>query len=136
MCFVFTDIIHLVSQCLHNASITGSTKLTLKCFCESFTAIVSDPACIGDLPPSNKPVDGCGVLIDLSGEKRWQPFATWILKLLNKCITEGTLYVEGLVNMSFVSAACSLLCYVDADLHMVGNCYFKFLNIFQLGDKI
>lgn len=114
----------LVSLCLHNA-----TKLALRCFCESFTGIVNDPACIGDIPSSIKPVDGCGLLIDLSGKRRWQPFATWILKLLCKCLTEGTLYVEGLVNTSFVSAACSLLCYGDADLHMVGKCYCKFSKI-------
>ncbi|KAA8546139.1 hypothetical protein F0562_020967 [Nyssa sinensis] len=51
-------------------------------------------------------------------KQRWQPFATRIIKLICKCLTEGTLYVEGLVNVSFVSAACSLLCYGDADLHM------------------
>ncbi|XP_022748509.1 serine/threonine-protein kinase ATR-like isoform X3 [Durio zibethinus] len=49
---------------------------------------------------------------------RWQLFATWIIKLVSKCLTEGTLYVEGLINTSFVCAACSLLCYGDADLHM------------------
>ncbi|KAE8671371.1 Serine/threonine-protein kinase ATR [Hibiscus syriacus] len=31
---------------------------------------------------------------------------------------EGTLYVEGLMNTSFVFAACTLLCYGDADLQM------------------
>ncbi|XP_054777127.1 serine/threonine-protein kinase ATR [Prosopis cineraria] len=123
---VIEDIIHLVSLCLHDASNVQSTKLRLNCFCESFKGIVSDPAIIGDLPSSNKPVDGCGLLIDLSDKRRWQLFATWILKLLSKCLTEGTLYVEGLVNTSFVFAACSLLCYGDAALHMA---CFDFVGI-------
>uniref|UniRef100_A0A2N9HIL2 Serine/threonine-protein kinase ATR n=1 Tax=Fagus sylvatica TaxID=28930 RepID=A0A2N9HIL2_FAGSY len=33
----------------------------------------------------------------------------------------------GLIDVSFVSAACSLLCYGDADLHMVGSDSYKFL---------
>lgn len=117
---VFTDITHLL--CLHDAGGTQSTKISLKCFCESYAAIASDPAIIVDLPPSNKPVDGCGILIDLSDKRRCQLFATWILKVINRCLTEGTLYVEGLVNSSFVHAACSLLCHGDAALHMVGHC--------------
>lgn len=100
---------------------TVSSKVSLKCFCESFNGISSDPAHLSDLPPSSKTSDGPGVLINLTGRKRWQPFATWVIKLICKCLTEGTLYVEGLVNVSFVSAACSLLCYGDSDLHMVGS---------------
>lgn len=95
-------------------SFNGSPSVMIKCFSESFSGVE-------DLPTTNKPVDGCGLLIDLTGKTRWQPFATWILKLLGKCLTEGTLYVEGLIHASFVSAACSLLCYGDSDLHMVGD---------------
>jgi serine/threonine-protein kinase ATR len=84
----------------------------IKCYSECFSGIE-------DLPPTNKPMDGCGLLINLSGKSRLQPFATWILKLISKCLTEGTLYVEGLIHASFVSSACSLLCYGDSDLHMV-----------------
>ncbi|KAG7975717.1 hypothetical protein I3843_06G113400 [Carya illinoinensis] len=80
--------------------------------------ILSDPAHLGDLPESNKASDGAGIMINLTGKRRWRPFATWIIKLLSKCLTEGTLYVEGLIHASFVSAACSLLCYGDADLQM------------------
>ncbi|XP_077247845.1 serine/threonine-protein kinase ATR-like [Tasmannia lanceolata] len=65
-----------------------------------------------------RPTDGPGVLIDLTDKPRWQPFATWTIKLLSKCLTEGTLYVEGLINASFVTAACTLLCYGDSALHM------------------
>ncbi|KAI4350245.1 hypothetical protein L6164_004717 [Bauhinia variegata] len=123
---VIEDILHVASHCHENASIMGSTRVTLKCFCESFTEIFSDPDHIGDLPASNKPIDGSGILIDLSGKRRWEPFATWILKLLSKFLTEGTLYVEGLISVSFVSAACSLLCYGSADLHMA---CFDFVRI-------
>lgn len=91
----------------------------VKCFSKTFSGVE-------DLPPANKSVDGCGLLIDLTGKSRLQPFATWILKLLSKCLTEGTLCVEGLIHASFVSSACSLLCYGDSDLHMVGDGWWKF----------
>jgi len=109
--FVFctADIVYVASL-----DVNGSSRVTLKCFCESFSGVE-------DLPSANKPADGCGLLVDLTGRSRWQPFATWILKLISKCLTEGTLYVEGLIHASFISAACSLLCYGDADLHMVRN---------------
>lgn len=114
----------MASVCADVSNITESTKLTLKCFCESFNAILDDPDHLGDLPASNKPNDGIGILINLTGKIRWQPFAKWMIKLLGKCLTEGTLYVEGLINVSFVTAACSLLCYGDADVHMVSsNCF-------------
>lgn len=112
---------YVASLCADNARGTVSTGLTLRCFCKSFDGIFSDPAHLGDLPASNKPVDGTGILINLTGKLRWQPFATWMIKLLGKCLTEGTLYVEGLIDVPFIMAACSLLCYGDADMHMVGN---------------
>ncbi|CAL9022861.1 unnamed protein product [Prunus brigantina] len=115
---VVEDLLYVASVCADVSNITESTKLTLKCFCESFNAILDDPDHLGDLPATNKPNDGIGILINLTGKIRWQPFATWMIKLLGKCLTEGTLYVEGLINVSFVTAACSLLCYGDADVHM------------------
>lgn len=107
--FMLLDVLHVASL-----TVNGPSKVTIKCFSESFSGVE-------DLPPTNKPVDGCGLLIDLSSKSRWQPFATWILKLISKCLTEGTLYVEGLIHASFVSSACSLLCFGDSDLHMVGD---------------
>jgi hypothetical protein len=59
--------------------------------------IFSDPDHLGDLPESNKPTDGIGIIINLTGKRRWRPFATWIIKLLSRCLTEETLYVEGLI---------------------------------------
>ncbi|CAK8574214.1 unnamed protein product [Lathyrus sativus] len=117
----FVDSMFLIQDVLHLASLTvnGPSKVTLKCFSESFSGVE-------DLPLTNKPVDGCGLLLDLSTKSRWQPFATWILKLLSKCLTEGTLYVEGLIHASFVSSACSLLCFGDSDLHMA---CFDFVHV-------
>ncbi|KAK4847635.1 hypothetical protein QYF36_004185 [Acer negundo] len=112
------DIFYIASLNIDSSSTMESDGLTLKCFHESFRGDSSDLTCLCDLPVNNKPVDGPGILINLLGTRRWQPFATWIIKLLSKCLTDGTLYVEGLINLSFVSAACSLLCYGDADLHM------------------
>ncbi|KAJ8766984.1 hypothetical protein K2173_012493 [Erythroxylum novogranatense] len=112
------DLLHVAGLSAGNSSILDHAQLNLKCFSSSFAGITNDPSCLTELPESNKPVNDVGILVNISGRKRWQPFATWIVKLLNKCLTEGTLYVEGLVNVSNVSAACSLLCYGDADLQM------------------
>ncbi|XP_059653895.1 serine/threonine-protein kinase ATR [Cornus florida] len=114
------DLLYVGSVC-DKTKITESSKVYLKCFCKSFTGICDEPAqgaLLSDLPACSKPANGYGVLINLTGKQRWQPFATWVIKLICKCITEGTLYVEGLINASFVSAACTLLCHGDADLHM------------------
>lgn len=121
--YILPDILHIASLSLENSKITEATRLHLKCFHRSFSGNLSDSTCLCDLPTSNKPIDGPGILINLLGRDRWLPFATWIIKFLSKCLTEGTLYVEGLMNTSFVSAACSLLCYGDADLQMVGFMY-------------
>ncbi|KAK8263394.1 hypothetical protein V6Z11_D12G038900 [Gossypium hirsutum] len=122
MCTI-EDILHIASLSSENSRITEAARLHLKCFHRSFSGNLSDSTCLCDLPTSNKPIDGPGILINLLGRDRWLPFATWIIKFLSKCLTEGTLYVEGLMNTSFVSAACSLLCYGDADLQMVGFMY-------------
>lgn len=114
--------IFYIALCVaEDSKITESTRLRLKCFENSFSGILGNSTPLCDLPSTNKPVDGPGIMVNLLGRKSWQSFATWTLKLINKCLTEGTLYVEGLVSTPFVSAACSLLCYGDADLHMVGS---------------
>ncbi|WJX88949.1 non-specific serine/threonine protein kinase [Trifolium repens] len=112
--FLIEDVLHAASL-----SVSESSRVMIKCYSDCFSRIE-------DLPPTNKPMDGCGLLINLSGKSRLQPFATWILKLISKCLTEGTLYVEGLIHASFVSSACSLLCYGDSDLHMA---CFDFVHI-------
>ncbi|KAK6916768.1 UME domain [Dillenia turbinata] len=129
----FIDGMMLVEDLLYVATVYADTsisslsaRVTLKCFSESFKEISSDPALLSDLPLCSKPQDGFGILIDLKDMQRWQTFATWIIKLLSKCLTDGTLYVEGLVNASFVSAACSLICYGVADLQIA---CFEFARI-------
>ncbi|OVA08868.1 Phosphatidylinositol 3-/4-kinase [Macleaya cordata] len=112
------DLLYVASIFANSSTITASPRVSLKCFHESFTGISSSSALLSDLPACCRPTDGLGILIDLTDKPRWQPFATWILKIISKCLTEGTLYVEGLINASFVSAACTLLCYGDAALHM------------------
>lgn len=72
-----------------------SSKVSLKCFCDSFNGISNDPAHLSDLPPSCKTIDGLGVLINLTGRQRWQPFATWIIKLVTsqqRGVSENTVY--------------------------------------------
>ncbi|XP_077245209.1 serine/threonine-protein kinase ATR-like isoform X2 [Tasmannia lanceolata] len=127
-CYPLPDMSHVVGKNrkellamakVHDKSnVAGFTKVSLKCFHGSFALISSALALLSDLPACCRPTDGPGVLIDLTDKPRWQPFATWTIKLLSKCLTEGTLYVEGLINASFVTAACTLLCYGDSALHM------------------
>ncbi|GLT42972.1 hypothetical protein SLA2020_169490 [Shorea laevis] len=112
------DVLYIASSSAESSRITESTVLTLKCFQKSFSGILDDSARLCDLPASNRPANGSGMLVNLSGKNRWQSFSTWVIKLLTKCLTEGTLYIEGLISTSFVFAACSFLCYGDADLHM------------------
>jgi serine/threonine-protein kinase ATR len=118
---VYTDILYVASFSVENRNVPESGRIMLKCFCKSFSGIFDDPACISGLPASSKPDDGAGVLINVTGTERWMTFATWMVKLLSKCVTEGTLYVEGLISLANVSAACSLLCFGNADLHMVSK---------------
>ncbi|KAF6176279.1 hypothetical protein GIB67_023570 [Kingdonia uniflora] len=114
---VVEEILYIASVCADESSVAAS-KEPLKCFYETFSGISDGPALFGGLPACCKPVEGPGVLINLTDKTRWRPFATWTIKILSKCLTEGTLYVEGLINASFISAACTLLCYGDSALHM------------------
>ncbi|CAN1771051.1 Serine/threonine-protein kinase ATR [Linum perenne] len=124
-CQFFLDTVSAVQDlsyvaCLANEGpgISTDACLKLKCFTESFSRISTRPGSLSDLPPTIKPIDGFGILVNIMGKSRWQPFAAWMIRILSKCLTEGTLYVEGLPSLSNVSATCSLLCYGDADLHM------------------
>ncbi|KAI4367378.1 hypothetical protein MLD38_023121 [Melastoma candidum] len=121
----FVDMMVCIEDILHVASILAKFPMqldysqpTLKCFRDSFTGIFDDPACLCALPTNNKLDDGSGLLLNLAGNKRWQFFACWMIKLLSKCLTDGTISVEGLVSSSFVSTMFHLLCYGDAELQM------------------
>ncbi|CAH2061656.1 unnamed protein product [Thlaspi arvense] len=94
------------------------SHIPFRCFCMSFSGVWGDSCHLCDLPDTNKPKDGDGLVLNLMGAKRWQPFATCVIKLICKCLTEGTLYVEGLIHTSFVKAACSLVCCGGADVQM------------------
>lgn len=102
------------------ASHSKPSKVSLKCFYDSLGGI-SSTALFSDIPACSKPTTGYGILINLTGRSRWQPFATWTIKLLSKIMTEGTLYVEGLISTSCIVAACTLLCHGNAELQMVGS---------------
>ncbi|RLN13077.1 serine/threonine-protein kinase ATR [Panicum miliaceum] len=113
------DLLYVAS--MHDESPSGVPpgRCLVKCLCGSFSNILDSPGPYSELPASCQPKNGPGVLVDLTGDARWRPFATSLIKLVNKCLADGTLYVDGLVNMSFVSAACSILCYGDGSLHKV-----------------
>ncbi|KAJ4806265.1 Serine/threonine-protein kinase ATR [Rhynchospora pubera] len=93
-------------------------SIMIKCLSGSFSLIENSPMIFNELPGSCCSRSGPGVLVDLTGDVRWRPFAASLIKFVSKCLAEGTLYVGGLLSISFVSAACSLICYGDANLHM------------------
>ena len=119
------DLSHVACLADEGPGISTDACLNLKCFSQSFSRISTRPEHLSDLPPTIKPIDGLGILVNIMGESRWQPFTVWMIRLLNKCLTEGTLYVEGLLSLPNVLAACSLLVYENADLHMVGGIFLQ-----------
>lgn len=111
------------------------SHIPFRCFCMSFSGIWGDSCHLCDLPDTNKARDGDGLVLNLSGANRWQHFATCILKLICKCLTEGTLYVQGLIHTSFVKAACSLVCFGGVDVQMVS--YYLYISLwFGLSDRL
>ncbi|KAI3924096.1 hypothetical protein MKW92_025362 [Papaver armeniacum] len=97
------DLLYVASIFADSSTMTVSPVVSLQCLHKSFVGISG--TCF-------RPTYGLGILIDLTDNQRWQPFATWTLKIISKCLTEGTLNVEGL------TMACTLLCYGDAASHM------------------
>ncbi|KAK4772042.1 hypothetical protein SAY86_013817 [Trapa natans] len=123
---VVEDIPYVASIFGDESTLSGSTVLSLKCFKESFTGVSGEFACLCDLPTNTKPDDGFGILMNLTGNSGWKTFVTWIMKLLTKCLVDGMIYVEGLLSLSFIYSACSLLCYGDPELHMA---IFEFARV-------
>lgn len=114
-----TDVLYVASIHANKLSAAHAGSIKVKCLSGTFALIANSPMIFSELPASCRPRSGPGVLVDLTGDARWRPFAASLIKFISKCLTEGTLYVEGLLDISFVTAACSLLCYDDTDLHMV-----------------
>lgn len=121
MCFIFVIDLPDVCSLYGESCSTELEKVCLKCFNVSFAGACGEDSLLSHVPASSKPADGYGILIDLTGKERWQPFAASAVKLLSKFLTEGTLYVEGLICTPCVLAACSLMCYGDDNLHIVSG---------------
>ncbi|XP_020579052.1 serine/threonine-protein kinase ATR [Phalaenopsis equestris] len=129
-CQFFQDAMQAVEDIAYVAylhqDMVLSRSVSLRCFCETFALISTSTSLFSEIPACCQPEDGAGIAVDLGEKTRWQSFAAWIIRLLSKCLTDGTLYVEGLVNTSFVSAACYLLCHGDGTLH---TACFEFVRI-------
>ncbi|XP_078439829.1 ataxia telangiectasia-mutated and RAD3-like protein isoform X2 [Wolffia australiana] len=95
-----------------------SAKVSIKCFQASFSAIADTPTLLGELPACLRPPDSPGLIVDITGYEKWQCLATWTIRMINKCLTEGTRHVCGLVRPSFVYGTCRLLCHGDKILSM------------------
>ncbi|KAL0773839.1 PREDICTED: serine/threonine-protein kinase ATR [Brassica oleracea var. oleracea] len=115
----FQDALQTIQDMQPIASLhSDASHIPFRCFSMSFSGVWGDSCHLCDLPVANKPAEGDGLVLSLLGPKRWEPFATCVIKLICKCLTEGTLYVEGLIHTSFLKAACSLVCSGGADLQM------------------
>ncbi|GER42368.1 serine/threonine-protein kinase ATR [Striga asiatica] len=138
----FMDVMSLIEDLLYAASIYNErglkepTRLLLKSFAKSFSRGRGEPALLDDIPLCNRPDSGDGILVDLTGKERWLPFATSAIKLLCKCLTEGTLYVEGLLDAACVLSICSLLCYGDDDLHMACFDFVRIVGVRKNGEVL
>lgn len=99
-----------------------SKTVSLRCFSKSLAGI-SGVAELNDFALHSGSTVGSGILIDLTDKHRWQFLTIWILKLIQKCLTEGTSYVQGLINMLFLNNVCILFHFGDADVHMVSHSY-------------
>ncbi|KAK1414808.1 hypothetical protein QVD17_30567 [Tagetes erecta] len=121
---LFQDVMRVIEDVLTIASVSSNTskpevQVSLRCFSGSLSGNSPDSSVLGDISVSSNSVDAAaGIMINLTGVTRWQPFATWMIRVACKCLTEGALNVEGLINVPFVLAACELLCYGDAALQM------------------
>lgn len=124
-----TDVLYVASLHSNKLSAADAGSIMIKCLSGTFELIANSPTIFSELTASCRPGSGTGVSVDVSGNARWRPFAASLIKFVSKCLMEGTLYVEGLLDISFVTAACSLLCYGDTDLHMVGW-WVAFVNLF------
>lgn len=124
--YSMADILSVASFYATESDFTASTALSITCFGKSFSEVYSNssvaPFC--DLPDHSKAPNSPVILIDITGDTRWQPFANWILMLLNRCLIENRFQVEGLITSSFISRCCGLLCYGDGLLQRVSLIFF------------
>ncbi|KAM7257739.1 hypothetical protein ACFE04_013480 [Oxalis oulophora] len=138
-CQFYTDAMFAIQDLLYAQSlcISESSQVRIKCFCQFFHGIFTHPNCLCQLPPNIKPIDAStGILIDITGNKRWNSFATWIVKLLSKCLTDGTHYVQGITTISNVTATCSLLCSGDTNLQMACFDFARIIGLVISNDKV
>ncbi|XP_057837480.1 serine/threonine-protein kinase ATR isoform X2 [Cryptomeria japonica] len=128
---VIEDLLSVASFYATESDFTASTALSITCFGKSFLEVYSNssaaPFC--DLPNHSKAPNSPAILIDITGDTRWQPFANWILMLLNRCMIESRFQVEGLITSSFISKCCGLLCYADG---LLQRACFDFVRITSL----
>lgn len=114
------DLVSVASFFGMPTTFTQCITLSLKCFCGAYSTLGADRSSneqsFCKLPSCWKPLDGPGLLIDVTGKDRWQPLAEWTLKLLGRFLSESVLHVEGLLTARFICAVGSLLCFGDNSL--------------------
>ena len=120
-----------------STTFTVSTTISLQCYMGAYSKIHGSsedplPLPLCGLPSRWTPSHGPGLLIDVTGTLRWQALAEWTLKMLTLCLTEGALYVEGLLTSSFMAAVGALLSYGDSRLQKVSFVRTRFLLIYLI----
>ncbi|KAG6548304.1 hypothetical protein Mapa_010357 [Marchantia paleacea] len=105
------------------SSCSTVTNVSVHCYPRAYSELSSAsdaanaPELLCGIAATWKSREGPGLLIDVTGQSRWQTLAKWTIKLLGRCLLEGALLVEGLVTSSFLSAVGSFFCHNSPLLH-------------------
>ena len=117
---LISDLVYVASVCVPSISSKQRSQLCIKCFCEVYAQLDSDSKqSFCELPSYWRAKDGPGLLLDVTGNARWQPLAEWTMKLLMRILSEGMLHVEGLITPSFIASIGNLICFGDSSLQKV-----------------
>jgi serine/threonine-protein kinase ATR len=117
---LISDLVSVASSSVSSITFSQKPRVCIKCFCEVFAQIESDvKQAFSEVPLCWRAKDGPGLLLDVTGNDRWQPLAEWTMKLLGRILSEGMLHVEGLFTSSFISSIGNLICLGDSSMQKV-----------------
>eukprot|EP00897_Mesotaenium_endlicherianum_P000569 jgi/Mesen1/10512/ME000083S10013 len=121
------DLVSVASFFSTSSAFTDSTSISIYGLLEAFN--VSDksshktPATSQQdnvdaptVPDSWHPPRGSGVLIDVTGNIRWQPLAVWIVKFIGWCISDRPRSIQGILTSTTLTALKELVYYGNSTL--------------------
>eukprot|EP00850_Spirogloea_muscicola_P009313 SM000052S17705 [mRNA] locus=s52:211237:225088:+ [translate_table: standard] len=119
----FVDLLRLLEDLASVASFfskpslfTDCTEVSVQAFSSTYLAAVETASDdISALWPDR--ISLPGVMLNLTGKKRWQPVATWMIDLAHHCLMEGASHISGLVGPTTFDILMSFLSFDEASLH-------------------